>query len=60
MLYDIEQIIHKVSGRLPNRKTKHVPKAPAKQLYQNGKEDIGEREKGKKKMRKRIFKSFIF
>lgn len=49
MLYDIEQIIHKVSGRLPNRKTKHVPKAPAKQLYQNGKEDIGEREKGKKK-----------
>lgn len=37
-----------------------MPKAPAKQLHQNRKEDKGQREKGKKNEKENFFKSFIF
>lgn len=51
----------KASIGLPHRKMKHVPKAPAKQLYHSEQEDKGQREKGKKNMRERenFLKNFI-
>lgn len=54
MLYDIEQIIHKDSVGLPNRKMKHMPKAQAKQLHPTGRRIKGkQRKKGE---REREFK----